>query len=165
MDQLEAFYPQNWVTSNIHTCIYKLLLKQKHISWRVEAEGATEHGKVTCYHVYGWLKTVFGLVIGIINNLQVVTTNNEYTVADLHNVQSLHTNLFSLSALVFTGTVTVSLNYTLQILRINKVKSSQADFLYSSSTTNSPWLSSTENWLVLVPNKFCHSCSQGTDTN
>jgi hypothetical protein len=49
-----------------------------------------------------WLKTGFGLVIGFINNLQVVTAINYYTLADLHNVQSLHTNLFSLSALVLT---------------------------------------------------------------
>jgi hypothetical protein len=46
--------------------------------------------------------TRFGLVIGFINNLQVVTTINYYTIAALHNVQSLHTNLFGLSALVFT---------------------------------------------------------------
>jgi hypothetical protein len=45
----------------------------------------------------------FGLVIGFINNLQVITTINYYTIAALHDVQSLHTNLFSLSALVFTG--------------------------------------------------------------
>jgi hypothetical protein len=29
-----------------------------------------------------------------INNLQVITTINYYTIADLHNLQSLHTNLF-----------------------------------------------------------------------
>jgi hypothetical protein len=46
--------------------------------------------------------TEFGLVIGFINNLQVVTTYNSYTVADLHYLQSLHTNLLSLPALVFT---------------------------------------------------------------
>jgi hypothetical protein len=34
--------------------------------------------------------------------IQVVTTNNYNTVADLHNLQSLHTNLISLSALVLT---------------------------------------------------------------
>jgi hypothetical protein len=39
----------------------------------------------------------FGLVIGFINHLHVVTTNNYYTIADLHNLQSLHTNLLSLS--------------------------------------------------------------------
>jgi hypothetical protein len=44
-------------------------------------------------------KDGFGLVIGFINNL---TTINYYTIADLHNLQSLHANLFSLSALVFT---------------------------------------------------------------
>jgi hypothetical protein len=35
----------------------------------------------------------FGLVIGFINNLQVINTINYYTVAALHNVHSLHTNL------------------------------------------------------------------------
>jgi hypothetical protein len=44
--------------------------------------------------------TGFWLVIGFINNLQVVTTINYYTIAALHNLQSLHTNIFSLSALV-----------------------------------------------------------------
>jgi hypothetical protein len=44
----------------------------------------------------------FGLVIKFIWYLQVVTTNNYDTIADLHNVQSLHTYLFSLSGLVFT---------------------------------------------------------------
>jgi hypothetical protein len=43
-----------------------------------------------------WLKTGFGLVIWFINNLQVVTTINYYTIAALHTVQSPHTNLFSL---------------------------------------------------------------------
>jgi hypothetical protein len=33
----------------------------------------------------------FGLVTGFINHLQVITTINYYTVADLHNLQSLHT--------------------------------------------------------------------------
>jgi hypothetical protein len=41
------------------------------------------------------------LIIGSINHLQVETTINYYTIAALHNLQSLHTNLFSLSALVF----------------------------------------------------------------
>jgi hypothetical protein len=49
------------------------------------------------------LRRGFGLVIGFINNLQVVTTIKCYTIAALHNVKLFHTNLFSLSALVFTG--------------------------------------------------------------
>jgi hypothetical protein len=44
-------------------------------------------------HVSQWLKTGFGLVIGFINNLQVVTRNYSYTIAVLHNFQSLHNNL------------------------------------------------------------------------
>jgi hypothetical protein len=51
--------------------------------------------------VYRGLKTGFGLVIGFVSNLQVITTINYYTIAALHNLQSLHTNLCSLSALVF----------------------------------------------------------------
>jgi hypothetical protein len=38
----------------------------------------------------------------IFNNLQFVTINNYYTLADLHNLQSLHTNLLSLFPLAFT---------------------------------------------------------------
>jgi hypothetical protein len=37
-----------------------------------------------------------------IKHLEIVTTNNYYTLADLHNLRSLYTNLFSLSPLVFT---------------------------------------------------------------
>jgi hypothetical protein len=36
-----------------------------------------------------------------IGSSQVVTTNNYYTIADLQNLQSLHTNLLSLFPLVF----------------------------------------------------------------
>jgi hypothetical protein len=50
-----------------------------------------------------WLRRGFQLVFECINNLQVVTTVNYYTIVVLHYVQSLHTNLFSLSAVVFTG--------------------------------------------------------------
>jgi hypothetical protein len=45
----------------------------------------------------------FGLVIGFIVYLQVVTAINYNIIADLGNLQSLQTNLFSLSALVLTG--------------------------------------------------------------
>jgi hypothetical protein len=44
----------------------------------------------------------FGLVIGFINCLQLVTTNNYNTVPDLNNLQSLHYNLLRLFPLVFT---------------------------------------------------------------
>jgi hypothetical protein len=82
----------------------------------------------------------FGLVIGFTNHLQVVTTNNYYTIADLYNLQSLHTNLlvpftqttitphqssrsistslhypFPGKRIYNTGTIKVSLNYTLPI--------------------------------------------------
>jgi hypothetical protein len=35
-----------------------------------------------------WLRRGFGLVIGFINNLQVVTTINYYIIVALHNLQS-----------------------------------------------------------------------------
>jgi hypothetical protein len=44
----------------------------------------------------------FELVIGFINHLQVVATNNCYTIADLHNLRSLHTNVLRVLSLVFT---------------------------------------------------------------
>jgi hypothetical protein len=47
-------------------------------------------------------KTRFRLVIGFINRLQLVTTNNYNTVPDLHNLQLLHYNLLSLFPIVFT---------------------------------------------------------------
>jgi hypothetical protein len=37
-----------------------------------------------------------------VGSSHVVTTNNYYTVADLHDLQSLHTSLLSLFPLVFT---------------------------------------------------------------
>jgi hypothetical protein len=54
---------------------------------------------VTCH---GDCSSGFGLVIGFFN-LQVVITINYYTIATLHDVQSLHNNLFSLAAQVFLG--------------------------------------------------------------
>jgi hypothetical protein len=62
--------------------IYKLLKKYRHVSQ--------------------WLRRGFVYVIGFIGYLQILTTNNYNTVADLHNLQSLDTNLLSLSALVRT---------------------------------------------------------------
>jgi hypothetical protein len=65
------------------------------------------------------------LVVGFINHLQVAATNNCYTIADLHNLQSLHINPLSIFPLVFTvrflatdcntGIIKVSLNHTLPI--------------------------------------------------
>jgi hypothetical protein len=46
--------------------------------------------------------TLFGLVVGFINNSQVVTTINYDTVAGLHNLQSLHANILSLPLVIFT---------------------------------------------------------------
>jgi hypothetical protein len=52
--------------------------------------------------MFGWLKRGFGLVVGFIINLQVVTTSNYYILADLHILESFHTNLLSLFPVVFT---------------------------------------------------------------
>jgi hypothetical protein len=38
-------------------------------------------------HVYEWLSTGFGLVNGFTDHLQVVTTNNYNTTAELHTLQ------------------------------------------------------------------------------
>jgi hypothetical protein len=43
----------------------------------------------------GLLWMMFWLLIGFIHNLQVVTIINYNTVVGLHNLQTLHTNLFS----------------------------------------------------------------------
>jgi hypothetical protein len=43
------------------------------------------------------------MVIGFIGSLQVEITINSYTIAALHNLQLLHTNLFRLFALIFAG--------------------------------------------------------------
>jgi hypothetical protein len=87
-----------------------------------------------------WLKTGFGLVIGFINHLRVVTTNNYYTITDLHTTK--HSTLLSSIYLHKSSRIynTVSLNHTLPIslsysthkIFKSHVKSSQADFLYSS---------------------------------
>jgi hypothetical protein len=53
-------------------------------------------------HVSQCLRRGFGFVIGFIGYLHVVTTNNYNTIADLHNLQSVHTNLLSLSVLALT---------------------------------------------------------------
>jgi hypothetical protein len=61
-------------------------------------------------------ETPFGLVIGFINHLQVVTIFTYYAIARSHNFQSLHASLFTLSVIVFIPHFTFS----------------QADLLYSS---------------------------------
>jgi hypothetical protein len=65
---------------------------------------------------------VFGLDIGFIDHLQVVTTNNYDTITDFHTLsvtqhmlsQSAFTSCF-LAAGFNTVTITASLNYTIQI--------------------------------------------------
>jgi hypothetical protein len=48
------------------------------------------------------LKTPFGLLTGLFNNLPVVTTITDNTVMVLHTLQTLLTNLFTLFSVVFT---------------------------------------------------------------
>jgi hypothetical protein len=95
-------------------------------------------------HVYQWLKTGFGLVIGFIDHLQVVTTNNYNTVTVFHTTN--HPTLISSvylhqsSRIYNSGTIKISLNHTFPIrlhyttrkVFKSHVKSLQADFLYSS---------------------------------
>jgi hypothetical protein len=85
------------------------------------------------------------LVIGFINHLDVVTTNNYNTVTDFRTTK--HSTLLSSVCLPYssriynTGTIKVSLHHTLPIslhCSIPEVfkshgKSSQPDFLYSSA--------------------------------
>jgi hypothetical protein len=71
--------------------------------------------------------TPFRLFTGFITMLQVVTTINYNTVTHL---QSLHANLFTLSAAVFT--YSVSLNHTFQI--------EPSIHTLHLHTTNFPWL-------------------------
>jgi hypothetical protein len=79
--QSSSLMDSNWLHHNITIIILLLLLIHKY------------------FHVSQWLKKGFGLLIGFINTLQVITTINYYTIAALHNLQSLHTNLFSLQGL------------------------------------------------------------------
>jgi hypothetical protein len=62
-----------------------------------------DHVSYSYCNVFALLETPFGLVIGFIKNILVVTTISYYTIARLHNLQSLHSNLLSLSALVLTS--------------------------------------------------------------
>jgi hypothetical protein len=79
------------------------------------------------YNIYIYIIYIY--IIGFINNLQVVTTITYYTTALLHNLQSLHINLLSLSALVYTylshGSYTsVAKSHTPNITALQHVKSS-----------------------------------------
>jgi hypothetical protein len=89
------------------------------------------------YHVWVTEDGV-GLLIGFINNLQVVTTINYYTTVGLHNAQSLHTDLFTLAALVFSLTESQTPNKASS----SHNKSSLADF---SAITHCYWLQHMEH--------------------
>jgi hypothetical protein len=105
----------------------------------------SEQSSVSGYYLVSQcLRTGFGLVIEFIDHLQVVTKINYTTVTDFHT--TVHSTLASSFYLYYPsriyniGTIKVSLNHTLPIslyYSIHKVfkshvKSSQADFLYSS---------------------------------
>jgi hypothetical protein len=57
------------------------------------------------------LNTPFGLVIGFITILHVVTTITYNAVTYFHNLHSLPDNLFTLSAVVFAYSVSLSLKH------------------------------------------------------
>jgi hypothetical protein len=42
---------------------------------------------VKCFHVYEWLQTGFGLVIGFIDHLQIITTSIYNTFTNFHTLQ------------------------------------------------------------------------------
>jgi hypothetical protein len=73
----------------------------------------------TFIHVLQWLKTGFGLVIGFIDHLQDVTTNNYNTVTDSlttkHSTLICSVYLHQPSRIYSTGTTKFSLNYTFAI--------------------------------------------------
>jgi hypothetical protein len=71
-------------------------------------------------NVFLLLKTPFGLLTGLFNNLQVVTTINYYNVSSLHTLQTLLTIIYSLcpqwsSRINHAGVTQASVNYTLPI--------------------------------------------------
>jgi hypothetical protein len=105
-------YPSSW------SCIYKRLI---------------------CCHVYHWLRRGFWSVIGFIEYLLVITTIMFYTIY-YHSTPISSVCLHYSSPIYNTGTIKVSINYTLPIplhYSTHKVfkshmKSSQADLFNSS---------------------------------
>jgi hypothetical protein len=121
-----------------------------------------------------WLRRRFGLVIGFIGHLQIVTANNCNTIADLHNLQSLHSNLFILSALVLMDLShriynTLTKSHIPNISVLQHTQSLQITrYIFTDwllQLWNFLWLSPTQNWLVPEPNEFCHLYSRGTVTH
>jgi hypothetical protein len=53
-------------------------------------------------HEQEWLSTGFGLASSLIDNLQVVTTNNYNIIADFHTTNHSTLSLLSLVSLVVT---------------------------------------------------------------
>jgi hypothetical protein len=67
-----------------------------------------------------------------IGSSPVVTTNNDYTIANTHNLQLLHTNLLSLFPLVIT------IRFLARIYNTFTVTNSSSDLRRLSSTIQSP---------------------------
>jgi hypothetical protein len=116
------------------------------------------------------------LVIGFIDHSHVITTNKYNTVTDFHTTKysalvfSVYFHGSSLSVswqrIYNTGTIKVSLNYTLPISLYDSphkvfkshVKSSQADFLYSSVLLKlTAGLLACFCRLLLTPPAYCFS--------
>jgi hypothetical protein len=141
----------------------------------MEAKHGTPEWKSGFYcHVSQWLRLGFGLVTGFMEYLQVLTINNYNTITNFHTTKNStlisSVDLHLSSRIYNTETIQVSLNHTLSIslcCRTHKVfkshvKSSQAHYLYSFSTTNFPWLSPIENWLVPEPNYVTYIAEERT---
>jgi hypothetical protein len=77
-----------------------------------------------------WLKTGFGLVIGFMNNLRVVTTIIYNIIAAILSLHGFITQ--ELLKLSLNHTLPIALHYSTHKACRSHVKSSQADLLYSS---------------------------------
>jgi hypothetical protein len=88
--------------------IFHTLICKKNQHWKKMGISIISHCQVS-----QTLKMGFGLVIGFIDNLQVITTINYNTVTDLHNLQTFHTRYEGLeswiSSLPFCGIVNLHL--------------------------------------------------------
>jgi hypothetical protein len=107
-------------------------------------------------HVYEWLKKGFGLVIVFNNHLQVVSTINYYTLADLHTFQSTvaHALGFSFSSNRLLATdlnteTSTSNHYEVFLLFC-------LHSLWNLGTKNSPVFNpSAYDWLITALNWTC----------
>jgi hypothetical protein len=94
-----------------------------------------------------------------IGSSPVVTTNNYYTIADLHNLQSLHTNLLATLHFPWNFASPQLKSSSPQIFKSRSLRRSAS---YSSSAMNFPCLSLTANCLPVLLGAWLYS--RGTDT-